>query len=276
VSITSSGSTVSNSIRERFEGNNAPLNGGSGGLGTIGHAEFAQQAIDVGFDGGFGDVEEGGNLLVAAAVHDLLKDIEFTRGQFFGAHSLGEALRNRRRYVRFACVNGADGRYEVFGCHALEQVCPGAGLQGAIDVFVAVIGGENDETCLRSFHANALDDLNAGEPRHAEVDKGDVGLMFAELGDGFYAVGCFADNLDAVDDVEQGYESLAYYVVIIDDENANAFFGCHYDSIPLIARVFASLGVVTCRCTVVPVPSSLVTSRVPPMRSLRSRMPVRP
>ena len=83
-------------------------------------------------------------------------------------------------------------------------------------------------------------------------------------------------------DVEQGYEPLADDVMIFDHENANGFFGCHYDSDPFVVSsgfifsTIASLGVVKWRRTVVPVPISLVTSRVPPMRSARRSWPTTP
>src|SRR3569833_1878639 len=140
-------------------------------------------------------------------------------------------------------------------------------MEGGVNVCVTIVGGEDDKAGLRSFHADALNDFDAREARHTKINERYVGLMFAELRDSLDPVASFADDFDSVDNVEQGHESRAYDVVIFDDENADGFFDCHQDSIPsLTSLVCVSLDVVRCRRTVVPVPISLVTSRVAPMR----------
>src|SRR4051812_43455129 len=94
-------------LAEGFKWNDTALNGGCRSLGSISDAEFAEQAVDVCFDGGFGNVEERGDFLVAQAVDDLFEDVELTWSQFFSAHALGESLGNGGRNMGFAGVDGA-------------------------------------------------------------------------------------------------------------------------------------------------------------------------
>src|ERR1700760_2130446 len=61
--------------------NDPALQRGGGRLGAVGHAEFAQQAVDVGFDRGLGNTERPGNLLVAVAADNQLQYLGFARGQ---------------------------------------------------------------------------------------------------------------------------------------------------------------------------------------------------
>lgn len=95
-------------LSERFKWNEAALNGGGGGLGSVGDTELAEQAVDVSFDGGLGDIEERSDLLVAAAVDDLFEDVEFAGCEFFGPHALGEPLGDGWGNMRFSRVYGAD------------------------------------------------------------------------------------------------------------------------------------------------------------------------
>src|SRR4029077_11746831 len=99
-----------------------------------------------------------------------------------------------------------------------------------------------------------------------------IRLEFPELGNGFDAIGSFSHYFDSIHYVQQRHQSLAHHVMVFHHENANGFL-CGHDS-PVLS--LASLGVITCRRTVVPIPSSLVTSSVPPIASARSRIPVRP
>ncbi len=122
----------------------------------------------------------------------------------------------------------------------------------------------DDEAGLRRFHANALDDLDAGEARHAKVDEGYVGLELAELGDGFDPVSGFADDLDALYDIEERNQSLAHHMMIFYNENAYGFRASTFfpRSSPF-SPIPASLDVATWSRTVVPVPISLVISSMP-------------
>lgn len=108
--------------------NEAALEGEGGGVGAVGDAELAEQAVDVGFDGGLGDVEVGGDLFVGAAGDDAFEDTEFARGELLAADALGELFCDGGGDAGFAAVDDADGGEELFDSHAFEQVGLGAGL----------------------------------------------------------------------------------------------------------------------------------------------------
>ncbi len=70
--------------------------------------------------GSLGDIQLGRNLFVALAVHNLFQHVEFARCQLFGAHALGQPLRNGRRNMRLAGMHSANGRNQLIGGHALQ------------------------------------------------------------------------------------------------------------------------------------------------------------
>ena len=72
--------------------NNASLQGGGRGLGAVGNAEFAEQAVDMSLHSGFGDEEGGGDFLVAVAADNEAQDVSFALGERGGIHALGEAI----------------------------------------------------------------------------------------------------------------------------------------------------------------------------------------
>src|ERR1700733_4026662 len=84
----------------------SPLQRGSRGLGAIGHAQFAEQAVDVGLHRGLRDAERGSNLFVAVSSHDQLQHLGFARGQGGGAHALRLAFGDRIRDTGLAGIDG--------------------------------------------------------------------------------------------------------------------------------------------------------------------------
>ena len=122
-------------------------------------------------------------------------------------------------------MNRADGRDQLLAGHALQQVSARAGLQGAIDVLVAVVSGQHNEARLRRFHADALNNLYAAQPRKPQVDQRDGRLVLAKLRDRLHAIRGFAHHLKAIDHVEQRDQSLAHHVVVLDNQHANRLLG---------------------------------------------------
>ena len=57
---------------------NAALEGAGGGLSAVGHAEFAEDVVDVALHGRFTDVQRARDLFVRLTFHDLLKDLELS------------------------------------------------------------------------------------------------------------------------------------------------------------------------------------------------------
>src|SRR5271163_5250627 len=99
---------------------NSPLQRGGRGLGAIGHAQLAEQAVDVGLHRGLGDVEGGSNLLVAVPAHDQLQHLSFAASQRGRAHALRQPFGHGSRNTGFAGIDGADGIHQFFAGHALE------------------------------------------------------------------------------------------------------------------------------------------------------------
>ena len=73
------------------------LEGGGGGLGSVGHAELAENVIDVTLDGRFADAQAGADFFIALASHDQLEHFHLSAGQIRAGHSLGQAARRWRR-----------------------------------------------------------------------------------------------------------------------------------------------------------------------------------
>src|ERR1700722_17479617 len=99
--------------------------------------------------------------------------------------------------------------------------------------------------------------------------------MLAKLRDGIHTISGLAHYLDAIHDVEQRHQPLANNVMVFHHKYANQFL-FHFYSASRAASPGPALGAGACRRTDVPVPGSLVTSRVPPMAAVRSRIPVNP
>src|SRR6478752_3415666 len=81
-------------LSQRLQCNDAALDSGGRSLGSIGHTQFSEQAVDVSFHSGLGDIQRGGDLLVTAPMHDLLKNIKLAGSQFFCTDAFCQTLRN--------------------------------------------------------------------------------------------------------------------------------------------------------------------------------------
>ena len=108
-------------------------------------------------------------------------------------------------------VSNATGLYEI------------AGLQGTIDVLIAVVGGEHYEARVWCLHADALDDLDSVQAREPQVHQGYIGLVLAELRNRLHAVRGLADDLKAIGYIEQCHQPLSHHVVVFDNQQANRY-----------------------------------------------------
>src|SRR5215212_10235446 len=106
-------------VRQAHE---AAADGRRGGLRAVGHAQLAEDVVDVALDGGLADVERGGNLLVAPAEDDLLQDFKLAPRQVRPADASREALGDDAGDAPPARVDGADGVLQLLEEHVLEQV----------------------------------------------------------------------------------------------------------------------------------------------------------
>lgn len=145
-------------------------------------------------DGAFGDVEGGGDRLVTFTAGDQRQDFLFAVGEFVALNPIGELHCNVGGEVFFACVDLAHGGEQIFGGGVFEQVATGSGLQSPVDVFVGVVGGEDDDAGVGVEAANLLDGGHAFEDGHSQIHQGDLGLVLLVKGDRFLAVGGFGND----------------------------------------------------------------------------------
>src|SRR5882757_3823313 len=64
--------------------------------------------------------------------------------------------------------------------HAFDQIPHSAGFEGLVDILVALVGCEHDETGLRSGPADGAYDVHTALIRKPEIHQSDVGPMFPE------------------------------------------------------------------------------------------------
>jgi hypothetical protein len=100
----------------------------------------------------------------------------------------------------------------------LEQVAVGAGLDGADDVGVGVVGGEHQHP--RRFRSGAqlpggVDSVEAG---HAQVHQDQVGPQLDDPGEGLVPVGSLAHDLEVGLLAEHRDQSSANDRVVVDHE----------------------------------------------------------
>src|SRR5829696_10535677 len=89
---------------------------------AAGHAELAEDVVDVALDGRLADVERGGDLLVAPAEDDLLQDFQLAPRQVRPADAAREPLGHDAGDASAARVDGADGVFKLLEEHVLEEI----------------------------------------------------------------------------------------------------------------------------------------------------------
>ena len=78
---------------------------------------------------------------------------------------------------------------------------------------------EGHGKCFRA--ADFLNGFDAAKDGQAEVHDGDVGSVLAVEIDTFATVGGFGYDLHVFDGIDEGDETLANYVVIVNDEDTD-------------------------------------------------------
>src|SRR5258705_9588391 len=100
-----------------------------GGLRSVGHAELAENVIDVALDGCFADTQAGAYFFIALTSHNELEDFHFSTRQIGTGHSLDQTLGDGCRNVAGSGVDGPDCRLEFLEEHILQQIASGSCLQ---------------------------------------------------------------------------------------------------------------------------------------------------
>src|SRR5271166_6342477 len=102
--------------------NNAAPYGYGDGLRTITGSQLVHNVLDVHLDRFLGDEEFFGNVAVAIAASDLLKNFDFPRGERIVAVVLRQMGRNAWWDTLLPRMNLTDGLNQVLGRHALQHV----------------------------------------------------------------------------------------------------------------------------------------------------------
>ena len=125
----------------------------------------------------FGDAEPVADLFIAHAFHDELQNLEFARAQVRARWAIGEAFAHRAGQVAGAGMHAPDGIEQFTVRHPLQQVALRAGGEGAVDILIALIGGEHDKAGGGVDFANVADRIEPALFRHAQIDQGHIGLV---------------------------------------------------------------------------------------------------
>src|SRR5260370_135970 len=108
-------------------------------LGAIGHAELAQDVIDMGFDGRLTDPQSRRNLPIAIRLDYQFQHFQFAGGQLRAPNSPGQPLGYSGRNPSTARMDGSNCAQQFLGEHIFEEVAASAGLQSPVYILVAII-----------------------------------------------------------------------------------------------------------------------------------------
>ncbi len=200
------------------------VEGGHDGLGAVLDVELAEDAGDVGLDGLGGDGHFGGDEFVRPAFGHVLEDDLLAGGEGDVAAALVELAKDGLGEVAAARSEGADGVDEIGPGGGLGQVTTDAGGDGAVDVFLGLFDGEEEEAggivALDDF-AGGIGAVHVGE---VAVEDDDIGPVLGVEVDGVLAAGAFGDDADAFLEIEGGGEADAGEEVVVHDHDADGVF----------------------------------------------------
>ena len=136
-------------------------------------------------------------------------------------------------------------------------------LKGAIDVFVALIHGENDDACLWIHMADHANRINPAHVRQLQIHQRDIRTLSAKQFDGFAASRCPPHGFDVWLVLDQSRYGLEHDSVIIHTKHANGR--------TLVGRVVLLPDIGTTASIWVPFPRSVeIVSRPRPVRHVLS------
>jgi hypothetical protein len=205
--------------------NESSLNGHSNRFRAVGYVELGEDVLEIALGGVLGDVHDVGDLLVGQAFGEFVEDFDFARGEGFEFLALGEAIGDFGGDPFFAGGDGAEGRDELFAGGVFQDVALGAGVEGLVDVFIAVEGGEHDDAGGAVGEADFLRGLHAAFEGHAGIEQDEVGLVLAIHAHGLGAVGGLGDDFHVWLVVDDGGDAHADDVVVVGNEDTDFGMG---------------------------------------------------
>lgn len=158
----------------------AALQSGDNGLRAIRDIETHEDDAYVGFDGGLFDAQFFGDFAIASATHEQGEDFALARTEFGAREARGKSARYGRWNESSASMDLAQCVDEGLVRHAFDEIAARSGFEGLMDILIAFIGSEHDETRLRGEAANFANGLNAAAVREAQIHQSDVWPVFVE------------------------------------------------------------------------------------------------
>ncbi len=123
--------------------------------------------------------------------------------------------------MAFPGGHGTNGREQFFAGRGFEEIAARTGLHGAVDVFLAVEGGEHEDAGLGPFAAKVGGGGGAVRTGQAQIHEHDVRLMLAIFRHGFLRVASLGDHGEIVFQAQRRGETAADHMVIVHDEKAD-------------------------------------------------------
>src|SRR5215469_938426 len=197
-------------------------------LSTVIHTQSLQNRTHVTLYSRFGDAENAGDLLVAVSTNHEMQHFPFPGTQFGIWYARGQRTRDRWRQEAAAAVHSKDRIDQCLIRHSFDDIALCAGFESAVDVFIAIIGGDDDETSMRFDRAdrgNRVDSAHlSGEP---QVHQRDVGLVLAIETNRFFStptLGYYSHVFPRIDD---GSNAHTHERMIVDHHHTYFFSRVH-------------------------------------------------
>ncbi len=185
----------------------------------------------MGFGGVDADSEEVGDVLVAFAFGEELKDLAFTRSEAgtvspggiggIGSEILGSKGRgDAEREVGLVLADSIDGGEENTIGVIFQNVAASPGLDNLLNELVGFVHGEDEDLGVGRDLADAARGVDTIQKGHADVEDSDVWFVLSGLFDGVATVNGFGANLPANARIKESAQAGADDSVIIRDQDA--------------------------------------------------------
>ena len=157
-------------MAKRLKLNQAAARGIRHGFGAADDVHLREDGFHVRLHGAFTDKESRADLFVAFAASHQLEDFDLARAQRFAADALGEFGCEVHGHASFAGVHTTDAIHQCLARCVLEKVAFRSGLNGTIDIFIAVECCQYDDARVLIAGADFFDCTDAIELRHSQIE----------------------------------------------------------------------------------------------------------
>jgi len=182
--------------------------------------ELAHNAFQACLDRIFRDEERVGDVAIAAALGDQLKDACLPIRQLLLPHVLGNLLRYVRGDGAPAYERTADGADDLLGTRCLQEIRPRAQRKSARDAGVPEEARQNNDDSIGEFFADDGDSLQAVYFGHLQINEQQIRPQITKALNGLFAIAGFTDNDHVMFGREHGSQAIPDHGMVIGDENA--------------------------------------------------------